>query len=47
MPWAVRDVVPRLRRQACHNRPATFALIENPAGQAHGGPPVEWVITLD
>ena len=35
MPWAVRDALPRLRCQACHDRPATVALIENPAGQAN------------
>ena len=43
----LRDVLPRLRCQACHDRPATMALIENPAGQAHSGPPLGWVIALD
>ena len=42
-----RDVLPRLRCQACHDRPATVVLIENPAGQAHGVPPVGWAIILD
>jgi len=43
----LRDVLPRLRCQVCHDRPATLALIEDPAGQANGGPPVGWVISLD
>ena len=36
----------RLRCQLCHDRPATAALIENPAGQAHGGPPTRLTIPL-
>jgi hypothetical protein len=39
-------LLPRLRCQACHGRPAA-ALIENPAVQARGGPPVGWAIPLD
>ena len=46
-PTPVRDVLPRLRRQACHDRPATTAPIGNPAGQAHGTPPIGWMIALD
>lgn len=43
----LRDVLPRLRCQECHDRPATMALIESPAGHAHGGAPVGWMIALD
>jgi hypothetical protein len=43
----LRDVLLRLRCQACHGRPTTVALIENPAGEAKGGPPVGWEIPLD
>ena len=42
----LRNVLPRLRCKNCHGRPATVVLIENPAGQAHGGPPVGWAIPL-
>jgi hypothetical protein len=31
----LRDVLPQLRCKRCHDRPATVALIEDPAGQ-HG-----------
>ena len=44
MPWAARNLLPRLR---CDDRPATVALIENPVGCANGGPPAGWVIALD
>jgi hypothetical protein len=41
------DVSPRLRHPACHDKPATVAPIENPAGPEHGGPRLGWAIPLD
>jgi len=40
-PGHYRDRPPHARAwcQTCHDRPATAALIESPAEQAHGGPP--------
>jgi len=40
------DVLPRLRCKACRKPPAGLALIDNPAGEAEGGPPLGWRIEL-
>jgi hypothetical protein len=33
----LREVLPQLLCQACHDQPAAAALIENPTGRAQGG----------
>ena len=42
----LRDVLRRMRCDACHDRPASVSLVENPATTGHGGPPTGWEIPL-
>jgi len=42
----LRDVLGRMRCKACHDRPASIALIENPAATGNGGPRQGWVLLL-